>query len=357
MNIKDFSYTLPPELIAAYPAQKRDQSRLMVTTRGADQQQLTYFHNILDFIGPEDHLVFNDVRVINARLFGKKMSGGAVEIFLNRLIDPEQNRWVIIGKKIQKLKTGSEIMFDHDLKGTLIRSDQGFEITFNLNCEAFDIWLQEHGHLPLPPYIIKSRESKSDEMIDYDRYQTVYARNNGAVAAPTAGLHFTEDILAQLHDKGISSSFVTLYVGLGTFMPIKSETVEGHEMHTERYEISSKAASEINDAKRSGKRIICVGTTSLRALESATEESGILIPGEEDTDIYIYPGYQFKITDGLITNFHLPDSTLLLLVAALHGQDNISTCYQRAITEGFRFYSYGDAMFIKPVVTDLSRKV
>ncbi len=349
INLNDYDYELPESLIAAYPVEKRDHSKLLVTNKGSFNKNIIPFYDIIEHLDNSIHLVFNDAKVLKARLFGKKKSGGVVEIFLNRLINSENNEWEIIGRKIAKLNTGDIIYFEDGLEGILSEGTNERVIKFNLKFNDFDNWILKHGRLPLPPYILKSRESKSDENIDNERYQTVYASTQGAVAAPTAGLHFTNELLDKIAKKGITVSFLTLYVGLGTFLPVKSDTIEKHKMHSEFYVISEKTAQEINSAKDAGKKIVAVGTTSLRALEANGLESGKVIPKGEDTEIFIYPGYKFKVIDGLITNFHLPKSTLMLLVSALHGAENIKDAYQYAIDNTLRFYSYGDAMFIKPI--------
>ncbi len=346
MNLKDYDYNLPEELIASYPVEKRDHSRIMITQVGNNERTIMKFHEIIDQLDENYHLVFNDTKVLQARLFGKRKTGGSFEILLEHILDIEKNSWKVIGKNIKKIKDGEVLFFNNYLTAKFI-SKQEMILEFSLKYEEFDDWLKENGHLPLPPYILRLRESKSDEEIDKTRYQTVYAKNNGAVAAPTAGLHFTDKLLQKIKDKNITSSKVTLHVGLGTFMPIKTDEILDHQMHIERYSVTEEAAKEINSAKKMGKKIVAVGTTSLRTLEAATKD-GVLNFGSGDTDLFVYPGYEFKMIDGLITNYHLPKSTLLLLVAALYGRDNLFEAYDYAIENSLRFYSYGDSMFIKP---------
>ncbi len=348
MNLKDYDFDLPEELIATYPAQKRDNSKLLVCDKQTKNKKIKHFYDIIDDLDQNMHLVFNDAKVLQARLFGKRKTGGNFEILLNRAISFEDNIWEVIGKNIKKIKPNEEIFFENGLSAEIIKKEAPTLVKFNKKFTDFDNWLAKNGHIPLPPYILKNRESQSDEEIDKTRYQTVYAKNSGAVAAPTAGLHFTPELLEKLKNKNITSSKLTLYVGLGTFMPIKTDEILNHKMHFETYSVSEKSAQEINNAKKQGKKIIAVGTTSLRTLEASTSKDGILLSGENETDLFIYPGYKFKITDGLITNYHLPKSTLLLLVSALHGKENIFDAYKFAIENNFRFYSYGDSMFIKP---------
>jgi len=348
MNLKDYDFELPEELIATYPVQKRDNSKLLVCKRNTNQKVIRNFYDIIDELDENMHLVFNDAKVLQARLFGHRATGGKFEILLNRALSFEDNTWEVIGKNIRKIKEGEIIFFDNELNAEMISRQAPTVIRFNKKFDEFDKWLSENGHIPLPPYILKNRESQTDEDIDKVRYQTVYARNTGAVAAPTAGLHFTDELLQKIKNKGITSSKVTLYVGLGTFMPIKTDDILNHHMHFETYSISEETASEINEAKKQGKKIISVGTTSLRTLEAAADKNGFLKETEAETDLFVYPGYKFKLVDGLITNYHLPKSTLLLLVSALHGKDNIFEAYDFAIKNNFRFYSYGDSMFIKP---------
>jgi S-adenosylmethionine:tRNA ribosyltransferase-isomerase len=348
MNLKDYDFELPEELIAAYPIEKRDNSKLLVCKKNTAEKNIKQFHDIIDELDENMHLVFNDAKVLQARLFGSRKSGGKFEVLLNRALSFENNTWEVIGKNIKKVKEGEIIYFGDDLNAEMISKESPTIIKFNKKFSDFDKWLQSNGHIPLPPYILRKRDSHQDEEIDKIRYQTVYAKNVGAVAAPTAGLHFTDELLQKIKEKNISSSKVTLYVGLGTFMPIKTDEILNHHMHFETYSITKETAQEINEAKKQGKKIISVGTTSLRTLEAVANEDGTLEAREDETDLFVYPGYKFKIVDGLITNYHLPKSTLLLLVSALHGKDNLFEAYDYAIKNNFRFYSYGDSMFIKP---------
>ncbi len=348
MNLKDYDFELPEALIATYPTQKRDNSKLLLCKKNTSEKVIKNFYDIINELDENMHLVFNDAKVLQARLFGHRATGGKFEILLNRALSFEENTWEVIGKNIKKIKEGEIIYFDNELNAEMIAKQSPTIIKFNKKFDEFDKWLSKNGHIPLPPYILKNRESHIDEEIDKIRYQTVYAQNTGAVAAPTAGLHFTDELLEKIKNKGITSSKVTLYVGLGTFMPIKTDEILNHHMHFETYSISQETANEINEAKNLGKKIISVGTTSLRTLEAAAFDDGYLEAKDDETNLFVYPGYKFKIVDGLITNYHLPKSTLLLLVSALHGKDNIFDAYKFAIKNNFRFYSYGDSMFIKP---------
>lgn len=345
MNLNDFDFNLPENLIASYPLDKRDESKLLICKKNTSLYEIKKFGNIIDELDENCHLVFNDAKVLKARLFGKKATGGKVEIFLNRLIDINQNKWEVIGKNIRNAKV---IYFDDNLEGIIEQTENELFIEFNLKFNEFDNWLKQFGHIPLPPYILKARESHSDEEIDNERYQTVYAKELGAVAAPTAGLHFTDELINKLKKKNITMSFLTLYVGLGTFLPIKGDDILTHHMHIENYVITQKSADEINEAQSQGKKIIAVGTTSVRTLEANLLKFDKVTQEVGSTNLFIYPGFNYKIIDGLITNFHLPKSTLLLLVSALHGKENILFDYTIAVENNFRFFSYGDAMFIKP---------
>ena len=348
IDLNDYDFYLPEKLIATYPAEKRDESKLLVCKKNSKEKYIKKFHQIIDELDEGMHLVFNDAKVLRARLFGKRASGGKFELLLNKIISFDENIWEVIGKNTKKIREGEKVYFDDGLTADFISKNEGIKVRFNKKFDDFDNWLLNNGHIPLPPYIIKNRESQKDEDIDKVRYQTVYAEKSGAVAAPTAGLHFTKELLNKIKEKGITSSKLTLYVGLGTFMPIKTDNILEHKMHTESYFVTPETANEINEAKKNGKKIIAVGTTSLRTLEAAGNEDGTIRAENSETDLFIYPGYNFKIVDGLITNYHLPKSTLLLLVSALHGKENIFDAYDFAIKNNFRFYSYGDSMFIKP---------
>ncbi|MGI6731140.1 MAG: tRNA preQ1(34) S-adenosylmethionine ribosyltransferase-isomerase QueA [Anaerovoracaceae bacterium] len=343
MHINDFDYDLPEELIAQFPADKRDESKLMVIHRSSDIIEHKHFYNILDYINPGDCLVMNSSKVIPARLFGKKDKTGAKVEFL-LIKRKEGDLWETMVKPGKKLHPGDVVSFSEDRKLTaeiIGYGDAGTRIVRFDYQGVFLERLDELGKLPLPPYI--DRESIES---DKDRYQTVYCKKEGSVAAPTAGLHFTEKLLKQATEKGIHLAEVTLHVGIGTFRPVKCERIEDHEMHFEEYEIDPINAEIINKARKAGGKIISVGTTSTRTLESAATEDGTITPGTGSTDIFIYPGYRFKAIDGLITNFHLPKSTLLMLVSALYNREHILEAYKEAVDKKYRFFSYGDAMLI-----------
>lgn len=344
MHINDFDYHLPQELIAQKPADKRDWSRLMVLNRENDTIEHRHFYDILEYLLPGDCLVLNNSKVLPARLFGtKEKTGAKVEFLLTRRI--ENDRWETMVKPGKRLKPGDTVVFSPDFKAEIL--DYGKDGTRIAEFHYQGIFmerLEELGKMPLPPYI----ERDSDQE-DKDRYQTVYCKEEGSVAAPTAGLHFTEELLKKAEEKGIKIAYVTLHVGIGTFRPVKCENIEEHEMHFEEYEVSQESARLVNETKAAGGRILSVGTTSTRTLESAAVlENGtyVLKAGSASTGIFIYPGYEFKLVDGLITNFHLPKSTLLMLISALYDREKILTAYGVAVEEGYRFFSYGDAMLI-----------
>ncbi|GAB6075903.1 tRNA preQ1(34) S-adenosylmethionine ribosyltransferase-isomerase QueA [Desulfurobacterium crinifex] len=342
MKVSDFDYELPKELIAKFPVEPRDSSRLMVLHRNTGGIEHRIFRDIVAYLKPGDVLVINDTKVIPARLFGKLETGGKVELLLVR--QPGLDTWEVMAKPARKLKEGKRIYFDEELEAVVKGySGEGRRIVeFILKSNKdFMEKLEEIGHIPLPPYI--EREEKPE---DREKYQTVFARKEGAVAAPTAGLHFTEELLQKLKDKGIIIKNITLHVGPGTFKPVKVENVEEHQMDYETYHVPEDTAAEINRAKEEGRRVIAVGTTVTRTLESAAEKDGKVKPGEGSTNLFIYPGYRFKVIDALITNFHLPRSTLLMLVSAFAGRERILNAYREAVEKGYRFYSYGDAMFI-----------
>ena len=342
MKVSDFDYELPKELIAKFPVEPRDSSRLMVLHRNTGEIEHRIFRDIVEYLKPGDVLVINDTKVIPARLFGKLETGGKVELLLVR--QPGLGTWEVMAKPARKLKEGKRIYFDEELEAVVKGySGEGRRIVeFILKSNKdFMEKLEEIGHIPLPPYI--EREEKPE---DREKYQTVFARKEGAVAAPTAGLHFTEELLQKLKDKGIIIKNITLHVGPGTFKPVKVENVEEHQMDYETYHVPEDTAAEINRAKEEGRRVIAVGTTVTRTLESAAEKDGKVKSGEGSTNLFIYPGYRFKVIDALITNFHLPRSTLLMLVSAFAGRERILNAYREAVKKGYRFYSYGDAMFI-----------
>ncbi len=336
MKTTDFSFHLPEELIAQYPPGQRGSSRLLCLNSDSGVIEDRHFHELLQLLKAGDVLVFNNTRVIPARLFGQKQTGGKVELLIERLLTDTTALTQI--KASKSPKQGSEIALDSgDIFLVEHREDDLFFIRSQGNMMNI---LQRAGHMPLPPYI-----ERNDEVNDQSRYQTVYAKKDGAVAAPTAGLHFTENLLEEIQKKSIETAYLTLHVGAGTFQPVRAENIQDHHMHSEVYEIDQQACDKINDAKRNGHRVIAVGTTSIRTLESIAIQ-GEVKPTKGETDIFIYPGYEFKIVDALITNFHLPESTLLMLVSAFAGRDNIFRAYEHAIKNEYRFFSYGDAMLI-----------
>ena len=341
MNVSDFDYDLPEELIAQDPLADRSSSRLLVLDKRSGDIHHRVFRDIVEELKDGDVLVLNNTRVIPARLYGKKAGTGAVieVLLLNRKQD---NTWEVLVRPGKKAREGAVIEFgDGLLKGEIVGILEEGNRLIRFTYEGiFEEILDRLGEMPLPPYI-------RHKLQDKERYQTVYAKYDGSAAAPTAGLHFTKELLEEIKQKGVQVAEVTLHVGLGTFRPVKADTVEAHHMHTEHYIIDEATARTINAAKTEGRRVISVGTTSLRTLESAAGEDGLLKAGEGDTDIFIYPGYRFKVIDALITNFHLPKSTLVMLVSALAGRDNIMKAYREAIEQRYRFFSFGDAMFIK----------
>lgn len=340
MKTSDFYYDLPQELIAQDPLKKRSDSRLMHLDRKTGQICHQHFTDILRWLHPGDCLVINDTKVIPARLFGRKEDTDAhIEILLLKRRDKDV--WETLVKPGKKAKPGTKLIFgDGRLKGEVIDIVEEGNRLIRFTYEGiFEEILDSLGEMPLPPYITHKLEDKN-------RYQTVYAKHDGSAAAPTAGLHFTEELLEQVKAKGVSIAHVTLHVGLGTFRPVKVEDVTQHHMHSEFYVVEEEQARLINETKAAGGRIISVGTTSCRTLESAGDEMGVVKAGSGWTDIFIYPGYRFKVIDGLITNFHLPESTLLMLVSALAGKDTIMKAYEEAVKERYRFFSFGDAMFI-----------
>ncbi len=340
MNVKDFDYELPQELIAQDPIEDRSSSRLMILDKETGVIRHDIFHNIVNELRPGDCLVINDTKVIPARLFGTKVGTEAkIEILL--LKRKENDVWEVLVKPGKKAKIGTEIVFgDGRLKGTIIDIVEEGNRLIQFSYEGiFEEILDELGQMPLPPYI-------THQLKDKNRYQTVYAKHEGSAAAPTAGLHFTKELLQKIEEMGVTIAHVTLHVGLGTFRPVKVENVQEHHMHSEFYIVEESEANKINAAKKAGNRVIAVGTTSCRTLESATGEDGIIKACSGWTEIFIYPGYHFKMIDALITNFHLPQSTLLMLVSALAGREHILAAYEEAVKEKYRFFSFGDAMMI-----------
>lgn len=346
MNLSDFDYQLPKELIAQTPAKERDQSRLLILNK--DSQKIAHgrFSQIIDDLSPDDVLVINNAKVIPARLYAQKKTGGKVEILLLRKIGANARIWEALITGARKFKPKDVVYFKDELLEAEIK-EKGAEgkVILSFNTPDFEKVLPRVGKMPLPPYIKRMAEDE-----DCERYQTIYAQKEGAVAAPTAGLHFTPALLEAIKAKGVKIVPLTLYVGMGTFMPVREEDITKHRMETEFYEIPEDTAREINAALKAGRNIVSVGTTAVRALESSAEQTadGWQLKAEcKGTDIFIYPGYEFKIVKNLITNFHLPKSTLLMLVSAFAGRDTIRNAYETAIAERYRFFSYGDAMFIK----------
>lgn len=339
MKLSDFDFELPEELIAQEPLPHRDQSRLMVLPRGGGLEHRT-FRDITELLEPGDLLVLNDARVVPARLLGQKVAtGGRVELLLSMPL-AGGDTWRCIGRASKPMREGMRLRFEELEAEVLVAHGEGvYDVRFHAD-DLFAV-LERVGRIPLPPYI-RREPSETDKQ----RYQTIYASTPGAVAAPTAGLHFTEALLDQLKAKGVAITRVTLYVGPGTFLPIRGDEVESHVMHAEYYRVSPEAAEAVNEARARGGRVIPVGTTALRTLESAADEQGVVRAGEGESRLYVYPGYRFKTVDALITNFHLPRSTLLLLVSALAGRERILGAYREAVANRYRFFSYGDAMFI-----------
>ena len=341
MQRADFHYELPDELIARYPSEQRSDCRLLCVDGQSSALEHRRFPDLLALLEPGDLLVFNDTRVIPARLHGHKASGGKIEMLLERPLDAHRGLAHIRSSKSPK--PGTELIFEGDVHAIVEgRRDALFELRF-LGDTPMIALLEKHGHMPLPPYI-----TREDEISDRDRYQTVYARRDGAVAAPTAGLHFDQPLLDALADKGVNRAFVTLHVGAGTFQPVRVDNILEHHMHSEWIEVSEATCQQVRDTLAAGKRVVAVGTTSVRCLESACQKSsdGQIAPYSGDTDIFIYPGYQWRCVDALITNFHLPESTLLMLVSSFVGYDTIMHAYQQAVAERYAFFSYGDAMLL-----------
>ena len=342
MQTSDFDYHLPDNLIAQYPLAERTASRLLHVS--GQQFFDRGFADIVDLLRPEDLLVFNNTRVIPARLHGQKESGGKIEVLVERILD--QHRVLAHVRASKSPKPGSRLILESVLNVEML-SRQGdlFELKFISNENVIDL-LEHHGHMPLPPYI-----ERADEQSDQQRYQTVYAKHPGAVAAPTAGLHFDEALLESIRSKGVNFGYVTLHVGAGTFQPVRCEKIEDHSMHAEYIDVDETILQQISDTHTKGGRVIAVGTTAVRSLETVASMHA-LKPYKGDTDIFIYPGYEFKVIDALITNFHLPQSTLLMLVSAFGGYDPIMAAYKHAVSARYRFFSYGDAMFIEKNVAD-----
>ncbi len=340
MQRADFHFDLPDELIARYPSEQRTDCRLLCVDGNSGALEHARFPALLDRLEPGDVVVFNDTRVIPARLFGQKASGGRVEMLLERPLDAHRGLAHLRASKSPK--PGTELIFEGDVRAVVEgRQDALFELRFVGDTPMIEL-LERHGHMPLPPYI-----TREDELEDRERYQTVYARREGAVAAPTAGLHFDEAMMEALRARGVETAFVTLHVGAGTFQPVRVDDVREHHMHSEWFEVGETACDQVNRARANGNRVVAVGTTSVRCLESASQEDGQLTPYRGETAIFIYPGYRWRCVDALVTNFHLPESTLLMLVSAFAGYDTMMRAYREAVAEQYRFFSYGDAMLLE----------
>lgn len=364
MLLSEYDYNLPEELIAQLPADKRDNSRMMVLNRKDRTISHKHFYDIVDLIDKNTLLVMNNTKVLPARLIGYKDTGAKIEVFLLKQAETqslEENMqnpmcrvkqlclWDVLIKPSKRVKPGTIIKISEELSVKAIkRLEENGEWLVELMFEGDNVLdvLHRNGQIPLPPYIERKIQNEDLKKLDFERYQTVYAKDEGSVAAPTAGLHFTQEILQKLQDKGIELAYVTLNVGLGTFRPVQCENVENHKMHSETFEISEKAAEQINRAKKDGKQIIAVGTTTVRTLETAFQKYGCIKACHDHSELFIYPPYEFKVINNLITNFHLPKSTLLMLVSALAGKDFIFEAYNEAIKNNYRFFSYGDCMFI-----------
>ena len=340
MRVTDFSFELPDELIARYPMAERTSSRLLSLHGNSGQLGDQQFTDILDMVNPGDLMVFNNTRVIPARLFGQKETGGKLEVLVERMLDDK--RILAHVRSSKSPKVDSKICLDGGYQMTMLaRHDALFELELNDDKSILEV-LEEVGHMPLPPYI-----DRPDEDADKERYQTVYNNTPGAVAAPTAGLHFDDELLLKLKEKGVDTAFVTLHVGAGTFQPVKVDDILDHKMHSEWAEVSQEVVDKVANTKAAGGRVIAVGTTSVRSLESAARASEAELQAFcGDTDIFIYPGYQFQVVDAMVTNFHLPESTLIMLLSAFAGFDEVKNAYQHAIAQKYRFFSYGDAMFV-----------
>ncbi|MCU0827959.1 MAG: tRNA preQ1(34) S-adenosylmethionine ribosyltransferase-isomerase QueA [Tabrizicola sp.] len=344
MKLADFDFDLPEALIATRPARPRTSARLLLAE--GDQISDRHVFDLIDIFRPGDRLVLNNTKVLPARLFGTRQRGEAVAKVEVTLLEPRPQGWRALAKPLRKVAEGEVIRFSDRLSATVARkSETDLTLAFDLTGDDFDAALAEAGVMPLPPYIAAKRAADDQDRTDY---QTVFARHAGAVAAPTASLHFDEPLLRALAAKGVDFTEVTLHVGAGTFLPVKVDDVTTHKMHAEWGRVTAAAADEINATKRAGGRVIPVGTTALRLIESAADESGVLHPYEAETDIFIYPGYRFRVTDALMTNFHLPKSTLMMLVSALMGKDRIDRIYGHAIDQGYRFFSYGDSSLLIP---------
>lgn len=346
MLTTDFYFDLPEELIAQHPSGVRGQDKLMLLNRLTGDIEHHSMDDLPDLISPDTLMVFNNSRVRRARVYGiKETTGREQEFMFLNTIDKECRIWNTMVKAAKKQKPGMHYKFPDGTVGTIVDIPGNAGTEFRAMQFDFAInedWFERNGHIPLPPYI-----KRGDTEEDSERYQNVYARETGSAACPTAGLHFTDEMLSRLDAKGIERTFVTLHVGLGTFLPVREESIEDHKMHEEIYTVSEETASKINQAKKDGRPILAVGTTSVRTLESSCDENGVVIPGTRGTHIFMYPGYKFKVVDKMFTNFHTPESTLIMLVSAFAGRENILNAYKKAVDEKYRFFSYGDAMFIR----------
>lgn len=349
MLLSEYDYSLPEELIAQMPADKRDNSRMMVLNREDRTISHKHFYDIVDLLDKNTLLVMNNTKVLPARLIGYKDTGAKIEVFLLKQSEQRLRLWDVLIKPSKRVKPDTIIKISDELSvKALKRLEENGEWLVELIFDGDNVLdvLHRNGQIPLPPYIERKIQNDDLRKLDFERYQTVYAKDEGSVAAPTAGLHFTKEILQKLEAKGVELAYVTLNVGLGTFRPVQCENVENHKMHSETFEISEKAAEQINRAKKEGQQIVAVGTTTVRTLETAYQKYGCIKPCQDHSELFIYPPYEFKIIDKLITNFHLPKSTLLMLVSALAGKDFIFQAYKEAIENKYRFFSYGDCMFI-----------
>lgn len=347
MLLSEFDYELPEELIAQLPADKRENSKMMVLDRNTKSISHKHFYDIVDLIDKDTLLVLNNTKVMPARLYGNKDTGAKIEIFL--LKELYNKRWEVLIKPSKRIKPGNIITISEELSAKAIektQEDGGWIVELIYEGNILDV-LHRNGNIPLPPYIERKLATDAIKKLDFERYQTVYAKDEGSVAAPTAGLHFTEEILQKLKDKGVEIAYVTLNVGLGTFRPVKCDNILEHKMHSETFEITEETARKINEAKACSKKITAVGTTTVRTLETAFQQFGEVKACHSASELFIYPPYEFKVIDNLITNFHLPKSTLLMLVSALAGKDFIFEAYKQAVENKYRFFSYGDCMFIK----------
>ena len=345
MKLSDFDYNLDESLIAQLPSQKRENSRLMHLNIKNQSLEHKHFFDIVDILNENDLLVLNDTKVFPARIFAKKITGANIEIFL--LKETENHIWEVLLKPAKRVKINDILQANEKLSIKILeKNDETCKVELMYEGNIFEI-LDEIGQMPLPPYIERKLSSEDLKKLDYERYQTVFAKNSGSVAAPTAGLHFTQEILQKLEEKGVEIAYLTLNVGLGTFRPVKCENILEHKMHSEEFEISQDSASKINNAIKNGKNIVAVGTTSVRTLETAMAKFGEIKACKSASELFIYPGYKFKIVNKILTNFHLPKSTLLMLVSAFAGKEFVFNAYNEAIKERYRFFSYGDCMFLE----------